>query len=334
MNVKENVMYVINPSIDIYFDRESISILSDKAFNIKYSKLWIRELIEIMKDGGCELYQYKEKLSLENQEDFEKIINYFTEKGFFCKKQDNPYADQVLERQFEYWRAIGLDPKKCQKSIQSACVCIVGLGGVGSIVLQHLVGVGLKSYILVDFDYVEPSNLNRQFIYSESNLGELKVNAAGDYILGRLPDSFVSRHPLKIEKKSDIDIAVKHKFPDVIVVAADQNLPDVVYCVAQCVGEGKGSSFIKGGCGVELIEWGPFITSESVEKYLESHRRYAISHKHKDRPILAASNAVNTMLGAVVFKDVISFLVGRTPLSLNKLCQIDIDSWKLDVLKL
>lgn len=60
--------------------------------------------------------------------------------------------------------------------IQNACVCICGLGGLGSNVAQMLARLGVGRLILVDFDRVEPTNLNRQNYFIE-DIGSLKTEA-------------------------------------------------------------------------------------------------------------------------------------------------------------
>ncbi|MFB9746316.1 ThiF family adenylyltransferase [Leifsonia shinshuensis] len=101
-----------------------------------------------------------------------------------------PRAPEVraeLERQVEYWRALTDDPAAAIARVSCATVAIVGVGGIGSVVLQHLLGAGVERFRLLDADVVDSTNLNRQFIYSASEIGRRKVDAARDYILQRDP---------------------------------------------------------------------------------------------------------------------------------------------------
>lgn len=61
-------------------------------------------------------------------------------------------------------------------------VGIAGCGGLGSNAAMALARIGLKHFVLVDFDVVEESNLNRQY-YFRSQLGEKKVKALSDNML-------------------------------------------------------------------------------------------------------------------------------------------------------
>lgn len=65
-----------------------------------------------------------------------------------------------------------------QQRLADARVVLVGLGGIGSPALQYLAGAGIGQLLLVDDDRVDPSNLQRQTIYAERDIGHLKVVGA------------------------------------------------------------------------------------------------------------------------------------------------------------
>ena len=63
-----------------------------------------------------------------------------------------------------------------QKRLKEATVAVVGLGG-GSVIAAWLAAMGVGRIIGVDFDRVELNNLNRQFFYTEDDVGEYKTIA-------------------------------------------------------------------------------------------------------------------------------------------------------------
>jgi adenylyltransferase/sulfurtransferase len=65
-----------------------------------------------------------------------------------------------------------------QESLLAARVLLVGLGGLGSPAAMYLAASGVGTLVLSDFDRVEPSNLQRQIIHREADLGELKAASA------------------------------------------------------------------------------------------------------------------------------------------------------------
>lgn len=65
---------------------------------------------------------------------------------------------------------------------------IAGVGALGSVVATNLVSLGVGETILVDFDTVEITNLNRQLIYREKDIGKPKVEAASRFLADLNPD--------------------------------------------------------------------------------------------------------------------------------------------------
>jgi len=69
------------------------------------------------------------------------------------------------------------------KKLNSKTVLIIGLGGVGGHALESIVRMGINNIILVDNDVFDITNLNRQLLSLNSNIGRLKVDVARDRIL-------------------------------------------------------------------------------------------------------------------------------------------------------
>ncbi|HUY00268.1 MAG TPA: ThiF family adenylyltransferase [Candidatus Deferrimicrobium sp.] len=65
-----------------------------------------------------------------------------------------------------------------QELLQKTHVLVVGVGGIGSIAALAYTRLGVGRLTLVDVDHVEPSNLNRQLLYSKADVGKQKVGRA------------------------------------------------------------------------------------------------------------------------------------------------------------
>lgn len=72
--------------------------------------------------------------------------------------------------------------------IQKAHVCIVGVGGVGSWVVESLARSGVGTLTMIDLDHVAESNINRQLAALESTLGMAKVKALKARVCDINPD--------------------------------------------------------------------------------------------------------------------------------------------------
>ena len=69
-----------------------------------------------------------------------------------------------------------------QNKIASARVLIVGIGGLGCPLLLYLVNTGLGNIGIIDDDKVDLSNLNRQIIFNQTDIGKLKVTQAKKFV--------------------------------------------------------------------------------------------------------------------------------------------------------
>lgn len=76
-----------------------------------------------------------------------------------------------------------------QEKLSKSAVAIVGLGGVGLPAASYLAGAGVGRIFLIDRDVIEESNLNRQLLYSEKDLGGEKAHVAKRALLSIAPKS-------------------------------------------------------------------------------------------------------------------------------------------------
>jgi len=87
-------------------------------------------------------------------------------------------ANSLSDFQTRYDRQIRAFGVNGQGILESMRVGIVGLGGTGSLVLQQLVHLGIRDFLLIDPDTIEETNLNRLIGATESDVGRSKVTTA------------------------------------------------------------------------------------------------------------------------------------------------------------
>lgn len=78
-----------------------------------------------------------------------------------------------LHRFDRFSKVVGEDNVKL---LNKKCVLVLGVGGVGGYVVESLVRSGIGKFILVDFDVIDETNINRQIIALESTIGLKKVD--------------------------------------------------------------------------------------------------------------------------------------------------------------
>lgn len=89
---------------------------------------------------------------------------------------------------------------KALAKLSSAVVTVVGLGGVGSYAVEALARAGIGSFILIDFDTVGSSNLNRQIIATHSTIGKAKTEVMKARVLDINPAAKVTSHTAFIDQ--------------------------------------------------------------------------------------------------------------------------------------
>jgi len=90
--------------------------------------------------------------------------------GSELKNEDlQRYSRQIMLEEIGF---VGLE------KLRKAKVCVVGVGGIGNPVVTQLTAMGVGKLKIVDRDIIEISNLHRQHLYTESDLGKVKVEAA------------------------------------------------------------------------------------------------------------------------------------------------------------
>ncbi len=92
------------------------------------------------------------------------------------------------------------------KKLNDAKVAIFGIGGVGSFVCEGLARSGIGNFILVDYDKIDESNINRQLIATVNTIGKYKADLMKERILEINPNANVEVHKefYMADSKSDI----------------------------------------------------------------------------------------------------------------------------------
>ena len=135
------------------------------------------------------------------------------------------YSRQILLPEFDI---VG------QECLGRSRALIVGLGGLGSAAAMYLAAAGVGRLILVDFDTVDLSNLQRQIVHRTADIGRLKVESACDTLLALNPLVEVVTVPKALD---DTELLERVRQADVVVDASD-NLPTRLAINAACVRAG------------------------------------------------------------------------------------------------
>ncbi|MDP4953609.1 MAG: ThiF family adenylyltransferase, partial [Flavobacteriales bacterium] len=148
------------------------------------------------------------------------------EKVSFSKEELERYSRHLIIPEFNI---------EGQKKLKAAKVLVVGSGGLGSPLLLYLTAAGVGTIGIVDFDVVDSSNLQRQVLFGEENVGEAKVDAAKKRLSALNPHINIITYNTHLNSQNALDIIKDY---DVVADGTD-NFPTRYLVNDACVLLGK-----------------------------------------------------------------------------------------------
>ncbi|MGW5781952.1 HesA/MoeB/ThiF family protein [Streptomyces sp. NPDC003863] len=243
----------------------------------------------------------------------------------------------ATDRQQGYLTVFGPDAPVMQARIDAARVAVLGVGGVGTVVAQHLVGAGVRQLWLVDFDTVALHNLNRQFLFGQGDVGTPKVAAAAAALRRLNPRIDVRGLQSRVGEAADLTILPPDL--DLLVVAADT--PRTIVDTAWLWAREYGVPIHMAAVGLESGYWGPLLVPDRGHCWpcFETGRRAClpagqVALEDADlAPTPYSFGPSNTVISALLAHDVIEYLAtGRCP-SENRRGRLSLDGTPMGFLE-
>ena len=122
-----------------------------------------------------------------------------------------------------------------QQALKNSSALVIGLGGLGVPAAVYLASAGVGRIGIVDFDPVDLSNLQRQFLFSEADVGRTKVDVAEEKLAQVNPNITVVAHGIRLDSTNAMKIIGEY---DVVLDATD-NVPSRYLINDACVLQGK-----------------------------------------------------------------------------------------------
>lgn len=199
-----------------------------------------------------------------------------------------------------YSRNKNMISKEQQKILSHKRVVVLGCGGLGGYIIEMLTRLGVGELKVVDFDFFEPTNLNRQLLSSEDNIGNSKVGAAIERIQSINSDTKVTGVMRRVDENNLKEIIYGY---DLVVDALD-SIPLKINVEKICSLEN--TTLVHGAIGgwiaqVAVVRPGDFILSKiygNIEEGIEKNMG-----NPSFTPALAASIQVSEVLKILLGKD-------------------------------
>ncbi|GBC74176.1 putative adenylyltransferase/sulfurtransferase MoeZ [archaeon HR05] len=225
-------------------------------------------------------------------------------------------SEDEVER---YSRQIMLDSigYEGQLRLRNARVCITGAGGLGSPIAMQLTAMGVGYIRLVDRDVVELSNLHRQMLYTDADIGKVKVEAAASRLKAINPSVDVEPLAVSINEGTADDVV---KGCDLVIDGLDSI--DARYALNDaCVR--AGIPYVYGGA------LGMLGSACTVLPGRSACIRCIFPELSDDEMPTCSIEGVHPsilyMVSAVQVSEAVRIITGQEPVLLNKLLYIDLN---------
>lgn len=166
------------------------------------------------------------------EDNIRETINFLIDNKYIVEKCEDIELSNDLEmynRIIPLWSEFeseSFSEYDIHNNIVNKKVGIIGCGGIGSGIISNLVSYGVKNFILMDPDVVEPSNITRQPLFSLQDLSKQKTEVLRSFIKNRVKNASVETYNKKFELEDDLKY---FEDVDILIFAADSsNFKDIL----------------------------------------------------------------------------------------------------------
>jgi adenylyltransferase/sulfurtransferase len=125
------------------------------------------------------------------------------------KRDLDKYSRQVMLEEIGY---------NGQLKLKNSRICVIGVGGLGNPIISRLAAMGVGTLRIIDRDVIELSNLHRQTMFSESDVGKVKVEVAAKKLSEKNPDCNIEALAVSVNEYTALEVI---EGCDVVIDALD-----------------------------------------------------------------------------------------------------------------
>ena len=225
------------------------------------------------------------------------------------EKELDRYSRQVMLEEIGYQGQLKLKQSK---------VCVVGVGGLGNPIVTRLAAMGVGKLRIVDRDVIELSNLHRQTMFNEDDVGQVKVETAAKKLRKLNPEIVVEELPVSINDYTALDVV---DGCDVVVDALDS--VDARYALNKACIEKK-IPFVTGAAVGVTGQSFTILPSESACYHClfpaldeDSMPTCSIEGVHP---------SILSIIGGIEVSEAVKIITGKEPSLKNKVLHVDLEN--------
>jgi len=256
--------------ISILINTSSVVFSSGIPFEIKNLAPREIEFIQMLQVGVT----FESLKAFLAQPRIDSMVNQFFKRNLLKSYfQDTGKEESHLNRQLHWLSHYHRDAHLAQLTFSRKKVLILGCGGTGGIIAQHLARSGLLNFVLIDGGKVDAPDLNRQMSYYPKHIGQFKVDVLSTELASIDFNIQCATHAEFIHSSDQLQQIVEQTKPDLIVNCADQPSIDIQLWAVQSAIRFQ-VPILFGNVGLEDAFLGPFLTTvEAMTKYENRVRR-------------------------------------------------------------
>jgi adenylyltransferase/sulfurtransferase len=235
------------------------------------------------------------------------------------------FTREELER---YSRQIMLDGigYEGQLKLRDAKVCIVGVGGLGSPIAMQLTAMGIGHLRIIDRDVVEISNLHRQTLYNEQDIGKVKVEVAYEKLKAINPKVEIDPLPVSINENTALEVV---KGYDIVIDGLDSVLARYALndaCLYYNI------PYIYGGA------IGMLGSACTILPYKSACLRCIFPSLVEEEMPTCSTEGVHpsilSIISAIEVSEAVKIIIGKKPSLVNKLLYVDLNDLTFDIINI
>lgn len=225
------------------------------------------------------------------------------------EKELDRYSRQIMLEEIGYQGQLKLKQSK---------VCVVGVGGLGNPIVTRLAAMGVGTLRIVDRDVIELSNLHRQTMFNEDDVGQVKVETAAKKLRKLNPDIVVEELPISINDYTALDVV---DGCDVVVDALDS--VDARYALNKACIEKK-IPFVTGAA--------VGVTGQSFTILPKESACYHCLFPSLDEDSMPTCSiegvhpSILSIVGGIEVSEAVKIITGKEPSLKNKVLHIDLEN--------
>lgn len=301
------IKWEITNNTNLFFSKKSPSTLLIKVSDKSYKVI----LTPFEKENVKKIFS-NESVNGDNNVRHTNILAYLQDIGAIKRisRSELFYSNTKYKKTLKFFSTYSNSYLNIPRRLSAKKILIIGIGGIGCEIINHLIAVDIKNFVLIDNDTISISNLNRQFCFTSNDINNYKTATIRNYIKNRIPTANVEVFNTKITNISDLNkIISSQKHIDLIACCADTPIYEIQKIVLL-----SSLEFIIpctfAGVGISDGYFGPLLVGKSAKLRFLKKLNFILDNSELIGSCSGSFSPTNSVISSFLAKDIIFYLSG------------------------